>query len=333
MVKLIIEKGNNHYTHFVLGRADRTKSILPLKWLLNLIVRFLSYLPILKKKHIDLVHLNIPCDAKGICREYATLILSRLAKKPILAHFHGGVFFTEKIENPVLSWIFKRILVKSSDVVVLSELEKAYLQDNFGFGNAIVLYNAVDVQALPFEKTENEIRQILYLGRIDKNKGLKEIIASVRSVYSKIRFRFIVCGDGPERDWFVSECQEIMQDDFSYKGVVCGNDKLDIISHSDIFVLPSYFEGLPVSLLETMGCGVIPVVTSVGSISKVVTHLQNGIIVKKQDAADLSLKLGVLLTDNELMMRLKNNARQSVYDCFDIEKYVANLEQIYQNCL
>jgi glycosyltransferase involved in cell wall biosynthesis len=332
VIKLTIEKGNNHYVHLVLGKEDG-ESALSLKWIYRLIIKFLSCYRILKNGNIDLVHLNIPCDPKGICREYFILMLAVWSKKPVLAHLHGGVFFTEKIKNPVYKYLFGQILKKSSKVFVLSELEKQYLQDNFNFNASIVLNNAIDVNAIPFHPEINEVPQILFLGRIDKNKGLKEITETFGNIDKSVRFKFVLCGDGPDRDWFVSECRNILHDHFTYKGVVSGKNKIDVISQSDVFILPSYFEGLPMSLLETMGGGVIPVTTSVGSISQVVTHSYNGIIVKPRDAGDLTEKLENLLSDKKMMIKLRKNARKSIFDRFDIVKYINELEHIYCSIL
>lgn len=72
-----------------------------------------------------------------------------------------------------------------------------------------------------------------------------------------------------------------MKDDFIFKGVVSGDEKLKAIQLSDYFVLPSYSEGLPISLLETMSCGLIPIVSDDESLSLIVEHRVNGIVVKR----------------------------------------------------
>ena len=121
-----------------------------------------------------------------------------------------------------------------------------------------------------------------------------------------------------------------MGDDFEYMGVVAGARKQEVILQSDIFVLPSYFEGLPMALLETMANGVVPVVTSVGSIPEIIEHKKNGLLVEKKDVDDLYLNLKDLLNDRDLVCQLSGNAYDVVKERFALDKFIVELELIYE---
>ena len=86
----------------------------------------------------------------------------------------------------------------------------------------------------------------------------------------------------------------------------------EILMRSDIFILASHFEGLPMALLETMAVGIVPVVTDVGSIKSVVQHGVNGVIVNKKDSKDLYEKLKEIMSDPALFRVLSNNARNTI---------------------
>ena len=80
------------------------------------------------------------------------------------------------------------------------------------------------------------------------------------------------------KNGYIGRFQELLGDHFVYEGVVSGNRKTELLRRCQIFVLPSLYEGLPISLLETMAYGMVPVVTDVGSIGEDVKDGVNGLM-------------------------------------------------------
>ena len=331
-VALVITQNSNHnFFHYRLGSKDgKSKDLI---WVFSILYAYLRLPFYLHKNKIDIVHLNIPCDAKGIIREFLMIWVSNLCKKKVIAHLHGGLYMTEKITNRAIASMFGYILNKSSIVVVQSKVERLYLSNTYGFSQAEVLSNSIEIGEKKDCVIDDKLLNLLYLGRIEKNKGIAEIVSAFTKLYKEVRFRFLLCGDGPDRSDFEKELRGVMGDDFEYRGIVAGAAKSDAILQSDVFILPSYFEGLPMALLETMGSGLVPVITSVGSIPEVVEHKKNGILVAKKDADDLYLKLKMLLNDRELICQLSEQAHNTVKNRFDSDKFIAGLEGIYIKAL
>lgn len=331
VVTTIIENGTHSFFHYKLGSEDNKKK--GLIWALTLLFAYVRLPFYLCAKRIAVVHQNIPLDAKGVLRESIVCFIAKLCNKKVVAHLHGGKFLTEGISNNVLLRLTKFILRKSDCVIVLSELEQKKIVTLFDFSNTIVLRNCIKVPHISVLEKANVIPQILYLGRLDINKGLEEIVVALQDLSKEVPFRFVVCGDGPDKTWFLQHCSQILNINFSYKGVVAGQAKVDIISQSTIFILPSYFEGLPMALLETMSYGLIPVVTPVGSIPEVVIDGQNGILVEKQDTQDLYLKLKTVIENKDLMLELSKNARSTIMEHYNITSYISSLDHIYEEIM
>ena len=328
-VALVITKNSSHsFHHYRLGSKDGTSK--GLIWLFSLLYAYMKLPFYLRKNKIDIVHLNIPCDMKGVIREFFMTWVSNMCKKRVVAHLHGGIYMTEKIDNRLIAAMFGYILNKSSVVIVLSDVEKRYLSAAYRFDGAVVLSNSIE----PGEKRKmfaaDQSPCLLYLGRIEKNKGIDEIVEAFAKLYKERRFRFILCGEGPDRVWFEKALSDIMGGDFEYMGIVSGGKKAEAISQSDVFILPSYFEGLPMALLETMGYGVVPVVSSVGSIPEVVEHKENGILIEKKSAGDLYLKLNELLNDRDLICRLSDRAYDTIKERFNVSRFISRLNTIYR---
>ena len=118
--------------------------------------------------------------------------------------------------------------------------------------------------------------------------------------------------------------------DFEFKVVVQGASKSGLYKNCNVFLLPSLFEGLPMSLLEAMSFGLVPVVTGVGSMKYAVTNKQNGIIVEKDPAAEIAAAIELFSTNKSTLQQLSNNAAEYIFKNYSPEDYIAKLNKIYE---
>ena len=330
VVATIIKLSHNNLFFYEMGYRDgESKNF---KWLLKQI-KFIFHFPFfLLKNNIDLVHLNVPFDTMGIIREYMALLLSKLVGKKILLHIHGGKLLMIPAKGKLILFLIKRILNDSNVVLVLSQIEKDILNNNYNFNKAKVLLNAVDTSTIEFNQYKNakDKVHVLYMARITESKGIDDLIVAFRQLYPISPFKFFLCGTGSEKEYLISCCQEIFGDDFVYKGVVSGSEKWNVIASSDIFILPSrHSEGLPMSLLETMAAGLVPIVTDEASMKYVVTPGINGVRVKKYNGLDICNKLNIIMNDHKMMMKFSKAARQTVEREYDTISYINKLDEIY----
>ena len=330
-VNNILKFGGNQYFHFELGSSDANKDENTFKKTLRLVSAFFSYILFLKKVNPDIVHMNVPTDRNGILREFAILRINKLFRKKIIVHLHGGEFLMKVPQSRMLTYMFKKILSKADKVLALSEIERQGLSDLYNFDEAEVLYNGVDtdLRYKVVDKEKGDKINILFLGRIHETKGVLDMIKVFDQLYREKSFKFILCGTGSLVEYAVDSLSSLMKDDFVYKGIVSGEDKHTAIYESDIFLLPSHFEGLPMSLLEVMAVGVVPVITNVGSVTDVVCDGENGIIIEKSNPENIYIKLKSLLENPEQMKGLSINARKTVEERYDVRHMVAKLEDIY----
>ena len=97
---------------------------------------------------------------------------------------------------------------------------------------------------------------------------------------------------------------------------------------SDIFVLPSYSEGLPNSLVEAMSCMVAPIVTKVGSIPDYISHGENGLMVKPKSYRLLMSQIKLLLDDQKLIKKISINAFYSANKKFNQDNNLKKLDNL-----
>jgi glycosyltransferase involved in cell wall biosynthesis len=331
VVNLIIEHNFKHnYFHFEVGRKD-IKNKLKLENI-KLFLKILYFPIFIKKNRIELIHQNVPLNFKGVIREF---IINKIAKYlgiKIIVHIHGGEYLFRVPNNIFLTLLIKSILNKNKNVLVLSELEKSTLTTNYNFNNSIVLPNAIVIQNLPIiKKNKTKIPVFLFLGRIHESKGIFEIIEMFKILKKEFQFKFIIYGEGSIRKKIVEELKFILGDRFEYGGVIFGKKKFDSISKCDYFLLPSrYGEGLPLSLLESMSLGLIPIVSDDGSMKYLIQDGENGILVNKKDPFDLYLKISTLIQNPKIQKRISQNARKTVIDFHNIEDYIIRLNYLYK---
>ncbi len=330
VVQAIKKHNKEHiYFHYLLGRPNTYLS--KVDWFLKVVKQLVYFPMVLIKQKVDLVHQNLPFDPKGLLRESIINFWANLCNVPVFLHIHGGAFLMNGTSNKFYRFLAQQLFKHSKIVVVLSELEKEALAKQYQYDGAKILMNSVDSKLYSSLRKEKEDKPtLLFLGRIHESKGVEDIIEAFRILKAEIDFRFILCGQGPLRELVISKCAEILGEDFDYRGVVSGNEKLKAIADADFFLLPSrYGEGLPIALLETMAAGVVPVVTDDASMKYVVQSRGNGIRVNKSDAFNLKEELKMAILDNKLYTKLSENAKSTIAANYDIKTYISKLNQMY----
>jgi glycosyltransferase involved in cell wall biosynthesis len=331
VVQMIIKHNDKHiYHHYVLGKPDNKNFLIQILLLLQ---RLLLFPFALRKNHIDVVHQNFPFDPKGILREFVINQWCRLFRIPVVLHIHGGIFLMNKTNNKLYLFFSEKILKDSRAVIVLSNKEKESLSRNYQYPYAYILENCIDTSLYAGLKKGKQFSTptFLFMGRIHESKGLNDLLQAFHLLKADgLDFGLILCGDGPLRKSIVPQFESISKNRFEYLGVVSGRDKLDAIRRADYFLLPSWFEGLPLSLLETMAAGLVPVVTNVGSINSFVKNGENGIFVAQRNPMDLYQKMKKLILNPDLYEDLSVNAKNVITERCDIKNYIFQLNFIYE---
>jgi len=255
-------------------------------------------------------------------------------KRKMVVHIHGGVFLTHyKEASFFFKWILKKVARWNVPFIVLGENEKNIIEQSLEIKRVFLLPNCVDLQdAESFKRVYNVSKPLIigYIGRIAETKGMMYLLQACRELKTK-QVPFIVHLAGAEEveDSFLPLFDSYLGCQFIYSGIVSGEKKNDFLKSLDIFVLPSYFEGLPMSLLECMSYGVVPVTTNVGSIGDVVEDCKNGLFIKVKDTDSIVDVLTKLNNDRELLSRLGGEARAIIFQNFNSHKYIQDLNIIY----
>ena len=334
---LLVNNTKVNYRHFIVGKKDSQKR--NFYWFFSQFSLIYNFIKILFfDKSIKANHINIPMSELAIYVNFILIAISFLFRKKIIIHFRGGSLSLNENVNMFQKFIISGCIRIANKVIVLGKKEKKFMKNFYKIhenDKLFILPNAVDIPELEFQDNhilkKEEKLNIIFIGRLDKDKGLKEILHSLSEIINQVDFHFFVAGAGPDQDWFLDKCKKLICDNFTYLGVLNHNDKKTFYQSADIFLLPSYFEGLPNALLEAMASGVVPIVTPVGSISEVVIDGNNGFFVLLRDHKSISERIKILDNDRHLLESTKKSAYKSMVTDYSIQSYIIKLNRIYSS--
>ncbi|NYZ75453.1 glycosyltransferase family 4 protein [Candidatus Micrarchaeota archaeon] len=281
----------------------------------------------------DLVH------AHGLVAGFFGLVAGRLRGKKVVVTPHGIASgqYSAALNAALLG--FEKLVYGSADATVfLSEGEKKRFAEKRVFAkNAVVIPSGIQLEAfdrkthsakaarLKKELGINGETVVTFVGRLSKVKGVDYLLQAFKK--SGKNSVLLIAGDGPERSRLEALAKKLGLNNVFFLGH--RTDTPAILAASDVFVLPSLSEGVPVSLLEAMASGCAPIVTDIGlPVEKGVDSL----VVKPRDAESLAEALKQLCGSVKLRSRISQNALKNSRK-FSSEKMAEAHARLYESLL
>ncbi len=325
------------YKYFLIG--DRYPGNIPiLKLIWPLIDNFRLSIRLLKGD-INCLHLNPSMNYTSFLRDSMLLTTARIVGfRNILVFFHGwDENFVSRITNNTLhKFILRCGFSRASLIFVLSETFKNQLI-SMGIPSKIILLGSTMFDSKIFEGTTRvkkvKVQRLLFLSRFVKEKGVFELLAAFRLVHSRFpNTELVLVGDGPERHSMEKYVrQHNLTRAVKFTGYLRGYDKGSILINSDIFILPSYGEGLPISLLEAMAAGLPIICTSVGGITDIFENEKNGIILDSVSTTNISKAVIKMIEKKEWRLEIGRHNRVFAWDYYEAEVVSQQMKTAYWN--
>lgn len=182
-------------------------------------------------------------------------------------------------------------------------------------------------------KSSTKLYDLIYCGRMDKNKQVDLMINAIALVRQKLpEIRVALVGDGPERKNLESLCRQLnLENVIVFTGNLSYQQLPKLLNQSRIFMMASVFEGLPVAMIEALSCCLPVIVPDIGDISDVAADGFNAVLVKTNEVSDYAKALSELLTNQSLYNKLAEGAcktREHFVENFSLEKTKKIWEEI-----
>ena len=286
-------------------------------------VQFLCRLPF-----YEIIHVNMASD-NSYRRKAVFIRTAHFFHKKIVIHQHGGDFetFYEKEQNELGQKKIQKVLKMGDAFLVLAPPWKEFFGRIIGEEHITVLPDSIAIPETFSKKYDNH--KVLFLGRLCREKGIGELLDCVPELVRKVPDFHLYLG-GIWEDDKLRQVAEQDQEHITWLGWVSGEEKRKWLTECRVLVLPSYFEGQSVSLLEAMAyyCGIVA--SDTGGIPQMIQQEETGLLVTPKSAESLGNGILQLLQDDELCRRLGNAARHKVEREFGIEENMRKLIAIYE---
>ncbi|MCM3029814.1 glycosyltransferase family 4 protein [Niallia sp. MER 6] len=290
-------------------------------------IKLFVFIVILKKEY-DVAHIHMSYKGSYERKKHIINVL-KLSKIPVILHMHGSQFedffnsSSERKKNEIIN------LINSVNVIIALGKQWEDYYKNLSNTKVISLDNAV----FPKESNDEEKNYITCMGVLSKRKGTFDLIDAVNLIKDSISndYKFLIAGNG-EVEKAKRKIKNLgLEDLFIVPGWISDQKEIEeIYSKTILYILPSYNEGMPMSILEAMSYGIPIISTDVGSIPSVLGP-DNGLLVKPGNTMDLSEAIKLLLSDTEKLNVMRKSNKTKIKKDYNIYNSIEKILQIYKD--
>jgi len=321
--------------HYQVGREGRNENAVSTLFRLLWSPIGLAVCIVTKRPHI--IHINTSMSPKAFWRDTVYLFIAKMFGCKVVCQIHGGSFRNFLRKHQAIRNIVTWILTIPDVVLVLTSDELEIYSHYLPGADVRIVPNAIDLE--PYldhcQKVESEgYSNLVYIGRLAKNKGIDEAIDALRilakePIYRKVRL--LIAGTGTEERRLKEYVrQQLMEERVFFLGPIHGEEKIRFWCEAAIFLFPtSLNEGLPYTVIESLASGTPLVATKVGGIKDAVREGVEGVFVEPQDPAMLAAKVRDILENPERLREMSDACVRRAKECYGVDRLERQIKEVY----
>jgi glycosyltransferase involved in cell wall biosynthesis len=272
---------------------------------------------------------------------FMAILISHLLKKPSLLKVasSGTGGDVQKARQTPWGRLFLAVAKKASQLIAVSTaVEEELMAEDVNPVQLSRISNGVDVEAFKPGEDKSRLRKVLqlpdkktiiYTGRLSAEKGVDFLVRSFSKVAGRRDCQLIIIGDGPEREYLLQLLDNSCRD-ASVHLLTSTDDVAGYLNASDLFILPSRFEGLSNSLLEAMACALPVISTRVGGSTDIIEQGSNGLLIDTDNEEEVHSAIARVFDDPDLAVRLGKKARETVEGQHDLSSVADRYVMVYK---
>jgi glycosyltransferase involved in cell wall biosynthesis len=279
----------------------------------------------------DIVHVHSALAPTVTVLRAALLALAGRARGcAVVVHAHGGnIQFW--LTTPLRRLLLRLAMLPAHRVVAVWSAGEAALRQVLPQRRVMLIDNGVPVEGRPQQEGEHEPPRILYVGLLTPRKGVLDLLAASRLLQERsIPHELWLLGGTPDEGPAAeAEVRAGLDGSARLLGTRAPAEMPAEFAVADVFCLPSWWEAMPLSVLEAMAAGLPVVATDVGDMGRAVADGVTGHVVPVQSPEKLADALTPLLTDAGLRRRMGRAGRARVVEMFSSDVTAARVSQLY----
>lgn len=287
---------------------------------------FSCVLKLLFDRTITIVHIHTASN-NDFKRNSYFIRIAKLFNKKVVLHIHGGGFKDYYSHNKK----FVRQQLDNVDAIIaLSEYWQRFFSEDLGYENVFVVHNIIPPPNYIPQDKEEKVFDLLYLGHIYEKKGIFDLVDLIKEHRNEYvgRLRLHIGGGLFEIEKLLKILEtEKLDDVITYEGWVSGKKKENLLNMADAYILPSYAEGVPISILEAMSYHLPIISTMVGGIPSIVND-NNGILIVPGNKSQMKKAIDKLMSSASLKRKM-GEASYKMSLSYQPHSVIRELECVY----
>lgn len=298
--------------------------------------RFVRFLKVFFSAKPDAVLLFTAVGA-SVIEKGAMAWVARLSRIPVFLFPRGaGLIQTVQASRFQRAWV-TAAMRGATHILCQGPAWQRFAKDVLGFSESRspIVHNWTATEGMLMIGDSRSFTSItgapsmLFLGWLERGKGILELLEASLSLSKKYEFRLIIAGRGHAEEQARAFVQSHGLEDFvEFAGWVAGEAKEALLAKADILILPSWAEGFPNAIVEAMAAKMAVVVTTVGNVPDLITDRQQALLVPPKDKEALERAIEQLLLDPQFRVELAERGHAFARDNFSVEQGVAKLTAV-----
>ena len=291
-------KSENHTLKII--SSENTFTV-PIKKLKNPSFMFSAFFKTKFTKDFDILHAHHPIAAlsfKGTSAKKVVTFHGIFNKQIEILHGETAQNISNKYEQNALKW---------ADAITAGSKEAYEYYSNLGY-DVHYIPNAIDIGELPLDVKKKFEKQIIFVGRLSKEKGVNSLIELAKILPKEIHL--IIVGSGP----FENKIKNIAEkySNIKFLGYLPKNKVIPLLRGSFALIQPSLAEGISTTVLEAMACQIPIIGTNVGGNKELIINNENGFLISPNSIEELNEKIILLSNNVDLVEKFGNKSLELV---------------------
>ena len=296
---------------------------------------YFACLKLLVRGRVALFHVHV-AERGSFFRKSVVALMAMAFRVPVIFHMHGAEFPAFYANSPALVKAYVRRVLDGCGLIITLSKSWADFYAGLTSSPVTVISNFVpDAHGeIPARAAEAGRLQVLYMGRFGERKGIYDLVEAVRPLYERYGGLTVQCGGDGDVDAVRRAVEKAgMAHRFKVLGWIEPTRRACLLVESEVYVLPSYAEGLPMAIIEAMEAGLAIVATRVGGIPEMIEHGVNGLLIEAGNVGALRDSLQRLADDPQMRAELGMAARRTYAARYSPDAVVPMLDTIYRDLL
>ncbi|MCT4630857.1 glycosyltransferase family 4 protein [Winogradskyella sp.] len=291
-------------------------------------------------KNVKVLHIHSSANI-SFFRKSIFVLIGKITGRKVVLHLHSSDFYGFFLtQNQILKKYISSVFSQVDKIIVLCSDWEEKLKQAYNIDHILKIANPIDLEdsSLSSKVVCNGAKRmftLVFVGFLIESKGIKDLLEAMKQINDKgyTNIKLIIAGKGELESYilkFVAKNQLLNSVDFV--GWVSGKAKDNLYKKSNTFILPSYKEGMPISILEAMNFGLPIISSNISGIPDVISVPRNGFLVTPGDVKQIVEAIIQCYEDEDLMKTMSKNNLEDIRN-FSSHQVFNQITEIYSQLL